>query len=191
MTQLPDGGAAEERRLLLASVAARAERSNQPRHVVLLAGLVLAGAVLALVLGWSSFAAARSKLRTQQDTAGRVVETAARLQALRSAGPDTSSPRASDAGQQVLGLIERAGREAGLRDRVVAPRTRESSSPGSSAVRYEWTYDVRDPSLDAILNWIARVREQAPSLEVFSFKVRPEQQVWFVTVRFTRWERAE
>jgi hypothetical protein len=181
----------DDMRLALTSAAARAERANQPRHLVLLSAAVLAGALLMLALAWRSYAAARASLDDQRTQAARVVETAARLRALRQARDQDDGSRTGVASQQVLTRIEQLGREAGLRDRLVAPRTNSARPQGATAVRTTWEYDVRDPSLGAIMDWCTRVPEQMPDLEVYAIRVRPEAQAWFVTVTFRRWERAE
>ncbi len=183
--------AQDDARLVMTSAAARAERANQPRHLVLLGVAVLAGALLMLALAWRSYGAARGNLDEQRAQASRVVESAARLRALRQAREQDDGPRTGVASQQVLTRIEQLGRDAGLRDRLVPPRTSSRREPGANAVRTTWDYDVRDPSLAAVMDWCTRVPEQMPDLEVYAVRVRPEAQAWFVTVTFRRWERAE
>ncbi|CAG1006088.1 hypothetical protein PHYC_03286 [Phycisphaerales bacterium] len=184
----------EDQRLELASLAARTERANQPRHFVLLALVVLAGALVVLLVSWRSYSRASGDLARQRETAANVTEAAGRLRMLREvAEANDSGPKIAEGGQQIWTRIEQASVDAQLDKKTGAPlRTRpDVKVQGSNAVRKTWEYEVRDPNLMAIIHWMSLATEKVPGLEVNSVTIRPEAQQWFARVVFTRWERTE
>ncbi len=179
-------------RLELASKAASSERSKRPRHWILLAGLLLAGSLASVVFSWQSSRAAGLALSRQQTIAEDTLESAGRLRALQTAAA-SGGPSISEPTTQVLSRIERAGIDTGLRDPVKLPKEtrKDQARPGVAALATRWTYEVRDPSLPTVLEWIKASTQTVPGLEVQSVVVRPEASVWLVTVVFVKWERAE
>ncbi len=179
-------------RLDLAAKAASAERSKRPRHWILLAGLLLAASLASVVFSWQSSREAGLALSRQQALAQETLESAGRLRALQTAAA-SGGPSISEPTTQVLSRIERAGIDTGLRDPVKLPKEtrRDPVRAGVGALATRWTYEIRDPSLPIVLEWIKASTQSVPGLEVQSIVVRPEASAWLVTVVFVKWERAE
>ncbi len=179
-------------RFELASQAAGAERSKRPRHWIVLAGLLLAGSLASGVAAFQSSRDAGLLLSRQKALAEETLQSAGRLRALQTAAA-SGGPSISEPSTQVLSRIERAGIDAGLRDPVKLPKEtrKDQPRPGVAALATRWTYEVRDPSLPIVLEWIKLCTQTVPGLEVQSVVVRPEANVWLVTVVFVKWERAE
>lgn len=184
---------ADERRQDLAALSMRAQRANTPTHFVLVGLLAVAAALLYVVVAWRAYAAEAGQRDLQRTTAANVAATAGRLKALIAAESDNGQgPGLAEGGQRIYGRIEQAGVEAGLKDRVPVPvATRSDRVQGTDINRVVRDYDIRDPNLGAIVDWIVRAGQAVPGLEVYSITVKPEAQAWYVRVRFTRHERAE
>jgi hypothetical protein len=176
----------------LAALAARTERANQPRHLVVMALLVLAGSLAYLGVAWSGYAGARKRLAAQQRLTGDVVESASRYRALVAAGAGAEGARGAETSDTILSTIQGVGERAGLKNRIGVPtssRREPRANSAATSTQMKWTYTVKDPSLSALLNFAALAVGEVPGLEVYSAKVRPEAQGWELVVVFSRWER--
>lgn len=184
-------GASEDRRLELAASAARARRSNEPRSLLLFAGLVLTVALLVATLAWRSYAGAAEALDLERQASVNALAKAAELKAMLAAGAATNS-QAWEPSTTIASRISGAGVEAGLKSAVGLPkgeRTRGENKLGSKQVQYD--YELRDPSFEALLKFMQAATQRVPGLEVHSVLIRPEAQEWFLRVTFARWERME
>ena len=181
----------DEQRLQLAAAAARTERSTQPRHLLVLALVLLVAAVTALAVTWTSHVKAVGRLRTEEATAGQVATGAAKLKALKAAAGSQNGPRANEKIGQILTLIENASADAGMKSRAQSPSQRRDPFKAQNTVRVKLEYTVRDPSLAAIMDWARRSCEQVPGLEFYAIDLAPEAQNWRATITFVRWEREQ
>jgi len=186
--------AAEDARFALAAEGARAERRNRPRHLVLMAGLLLSIAIAFLMTSWSAAAAARERAASARSTAEDALLTAARLQRVMQADAGGGGPRASEPASLVLSSVELAGTKAGLRNPVPPPPPPATSRrQGLGTEQLRWTYAVNDESLPALLAWVEQAAADVPGLEVHALTLTPEPQNnrWGLKVTFARWERLE
>ena len=71
----------------------------------------------------------------------------------------------------------------------VLPKT--SSNNLSNATKNNYTYTVRDESLENILAWVQASTEQIPGLRVSSIDIKPTNTTWTVQVVMYRYERFE
>ena len=176
----------EEVRFELAGAAAAAERRNRPTVLLVAALLVLAIGAGALVSSLSALGSAGRAMRLEQTREERVVRLAAQFEAVerqrQDSGADTFAPI-----PDLLSRIEAAARDAGLADRPPIPNQRSERS--EDLTRRDYTYTMRDPSLDKILKWVDLSTQAVPGTQVSSIELRPEQRNWQVTVTFSRWER--
>ena len=58
-------------------------------------------------------------------------------------------------------------------------------------MRTNYTYTVRDASLEHILAWIEASTQQIPGLAVSTIDIKPTNQTWTVLVTLYRYERIE
>lgn len=182
----------DDRRLELASLAARAERANQPRHVVLLALVVLGVALLFLAFAWQGYASATTRLAQQQRLTGDVRDSASRYRALVAVADTDGGIKGQVSSDTILSTIQGVGERAGLKNRIGLPTSTRRSPRTNSAANSEqvkWTYTIKDPSLSALLHFAQMAGGEVPGLEVYSVRLRPEAQGWELTVVFSRWER--
>jgi hypothetical protein len=180
-----------DRRLELAAFAARTAQANQPRHLVILAGVIALAGLVTLISAWTGYAAAKAELRKERATADHVVRLAGDLRTLIE-DEARAGPTPAEGGQRVLTRIEQASVEAGLTSPARAPlRTASNRIPNTNVVRVTRDYEVRDPDLGKIIAWIKRSTSQVPGLEVSAIVLKPEPQQWYARITFTRLERAE
>lgn len=176
----------EDARYELAGAAAAAERRNRPTALLVAALLVLAIGAGALVSSLSARASAGRAMRLEQTREEQVVRLAAQFDSIerqrQDSGTDTFAPI-----PDLLSRIETAARDAGLSDRPPIPGQRSERS--EDLTRRDYTYTMRDASLDRLLRWVELSTQTVPGLQVSSIELRPEQRTWQVTVTFSRWER--
>lgn len=187
---MPGVPLSEDARLELTATAARAERANKPRTLLLVSLLLLAVSLLVLSMAWSAYSDATGRADAEQAKAAQAVEKSAQLVALGQAAT-TGTNQANEPISKFRSRIERAGVEAGLREPLRLPSERNNVEKRLGTRQVLLTYEIRDPSFDALTRFMQRAVEDVPGLEVSSVLVRPEAQVWYLQVVFSRWERLE
>lgn len=174
------------------AAAARRSAQNRPRHLVILALLLLLVSAITLVLAYRSRQTAMEELDTERARARRVDEIVRELGELK-ARSSNGQPQFGQPLATVRSRIETAATRAGLRDPLPVPRTNTDTNVGgrTQVQRVRFTYDVKDPSLDALLQWVTFSMEDVPDLDVYSLKLNPmtTQGVWSLNIVFSRWER--
>lgn len=201
-----DADARERARLELAASAARAERKNRPTYLVFIALLLVAASGVALVWALGARASEESALRDERAQAQEYDRSSARIQQIRSTTGEKANPF-TDNNDRIRTRIMAAAERAGLTGEppgmtaasAVAPTlvSTDPRTPGSadgtvpptqrSKFRYE---NVRQQSLEILIQWLNFAVEDIPGLEVYSIHLKPEANGWVLTsVTFTRWER--
>lgn len=184
-----EGLTAEDRVAYAAARAAGNERANRPVWAIACAGVVLAGALIALVVSLNARSSANTTLANERARAAKFVELAAAYRRL-SESADSSGVKANE--PIVPSVLQNPATRAGMVNAAsLIPRTDSESRPATGLIRKRLTFEnVRDPSLEALLNWVRFATEDVPGLEVYSVTIKPEANVWHMKVVFTRWERA-
>jgi len=176
----------------LGIAAARSARRNRPMFLIVLALLTLAFGLGYAFTGWLKYRDARAQATRAQQFSARVLDTTAKLKAMQeneSAGG--SGPRPGESGGNVLSRIEGAGPRAGLTKSVPVGSTNRQRNREVGWDQVLITYNIKDPSLDAILKWAELAVGEVAGLEVSNIALRPEQTEWSMTVVFSRWENPE
>lgn len=187
---------ADEARLELVMAASASERANRPRALVVLACIVLAGAIGYAVMGISSRSAAASEVASERSESQQVAQMVDRIraqqavQALRGLEPN------SRIGPEIEALAESQGLTAdpaGKKLVITESEVTGISVPGIVQRKYRAILVGQDPQ--AILNWLNLVQtsEQTRGVEISSLNMKPEPQgtrgAWNLDVDFVRWER--
>ena len=186
----PSARASLDERFEIASAASQAERENRPRHLVLLATVLLAASMIYLSVEASERATARRHLKSRLSEAERIEQMALELERLdneveeNSAGSGVGTPMPN-----VLSELEDFAAEAGLRDEL--SHRRGPGRPEGGATLYTYPYELRDPSLENVMTWLQLSVDGIPGLEVQSIRIRPEVASWSVNVTLSRWERSQ
>lgn len=189
-TSPPDDG-----RIELAMAAARTERRNRPRGLVVLAAVVLAASIVFLLWVLASRAAAATSLSRANASLAVIDGVTKQLDAMER---QRASPRFNPENDMV-GLLQRFAGSLGL------PRTEVSSKDPTTAAAvkgfvkrtYSTTINEADPEL--LLSWVAQSSDGAkfPGLEIDSMRLTPGRTsetgrvVWNLDITFRRWERQQ
>lgn len=176
-------------RLDLAAAAARGERANRPRGLVVLATAGFAAALIYLCVSIISKQSADARLASQQEAKARVSELAVRLRALEQRAAQPGGDR-FEPYPQILTRIQGLATEVGVTGRVPNPTERLESLRQGDLIRKRFTVNgATNPELQPLLDWVARAKAVIPGLEVTSVKIKPLPNDWAVDVVFSRWER--
>lgn len=175
-------------------MAARAERGNQPRHLMVIALAMVVVALIYLLVGWRAQASAEESLRAEKRNAQTVQSALGTLRALQAAGSG-SGPKANESSASILSQFQRAGSDAGLKNPVTLPKTGSGratqTSSNKDVAKVTWVYTLKDPSLAALWEFMKRATDSVGGLEVCSVSLKPVGVDWELTVEFCRWERVE
>lgn len=179
----------EDARYELSSNAAAAERRNRPTKLLWVSGAVLALGMLWMLLGLLSHSSAQNELASEMDARQRIAEMAAEVERIQvSLEADTGGSRGYERVPDFLSQTQAAGREAGLTRQVRLPEERVGSEE-DGLVPVEWTFELRDPELEALLEWVELCMERVPGLRVSSVEIQPRGDDWSFRVVYSRWER--
>lgn len=183
---------AGEARLGMAMNAARAERANRPTYLLVGAAVLLLVSTAALLWSWKAKASAESQLELELGLGQQFVDAAKQLHGLDAA--PKSGPRANDPIADMNSRMQAAATRAGIAkdttSKLIAAPGRDNTRSGN-AVRKRFQYtNVREPTLEPLINWLTTAVEEVPGLKVYSLTVKPDPTGWIMNVTFTRWERS-
>ncbi|MFA6045246.1 MAG: hypothetical protein WC718_09690 [Phycisphaerales bacterium] len=194
MSSFPAGSNTEDRRHEIVAMAARTERGNQPRHLLLISLALVVAALVYLMIGWRAQAGAEQSLREEKRNAETVQNALGTLRALQAAGT-SAGPKANESSASILSQFQRAGSDAGLKNPVTLPKSgsgrASQTSSNKDVAKVTWVYTLKDPSLSALWEFMKRATESVSGLEVYSVSLKPVGTDWELTVEFCRWERVE
>lgn len=186
----------EDARMIAAASAARTERQNQPRHLIILALVMLVIAAATLLNAMNASAAADRSLAFQKTKASRVASKLGELEALRQRQSSAeSSTKLNESSSQIMAKITGAGATVGIKEPVRPPSitTPKANDQGSRQLKLPFT--VSDESLPTLLAWVDRCLAEVSGLEVYSISVAPEPPQnptrWKLSVTFSRWEKVD
>lgn len=180
----------EDAKFELSLAATARERRNRPMVLVFGAAALLIVSGLLAIYGVATRASARSELRIRQEDQSRAEALVGEWKRLVQA--ETASPVASGIQKPFkISSMEDLAVRARMKNKPTPPSTREDKSrPGLIITRYTYP-DVRDPNLDALVEWVRIATEEMQGLDVESITLKPEPAAgWKMDVTFRRWERA-
>lgn len=183
----------EESRLQIAVVAGATERSNRPRFLLVLAGLLMAAAVVYAAMQAQSLAAARLRIGKQQQTMRQVSALVTELRAAHAAQTLDALPRDAE----TTAKLERLAKSTGLPETIrIDEVTRGAGAAGF--IKKVYTTRFRAPDVGLVLDWLVEATSPNNSaglsgIEVSQIKLRPQLNVnnggWDVDIVLSRIER--
>lgn len=181
----------EDDRLDLALMAQASERKHRPRHLVVLATLVLGAGLIGLVWGLTAHRRASAEARRERNNLVMLQRMEAELQAIEAAGQGQAQGPPWDAIPDLKSRLEGFATSAGLAKPALPTESRDRAVPsgGKSAQRMRLSYRVSHSKPEEIMAWIERSLKDVPGLELWRLRMRPEATNWSVEVEFSRWER--
>lgn len=190
-TLAPGPRLTDDARFELAMTAAARERRNRPRLLLVIAlGLLGAAAVTALAALAARGRAEEALRNAQAQTT--VVEGWVREYRELQGRQDTTADLFEPQPLLMTRLEELAlTPEVGMQRAPQQPRTTQPNTTGP-LVEHNYFYPaVRDPSLGALLRWLAAAEREIPGLELYHLNsLKPDASGdWIMSVTFRRWER--
>lgn len=190
MDRTGDGG--EEARFAAVAAAAASERRNNPRHLLAIAGFVLAVSLLWLFSSWSAWSSARAALVKQQRERETITRNVADLRAFKAVQGSDSGPRLAEQEGAIRSRLRDIGRAAGLKEENITPKSvKRDQRKDLGSVLLTASFEARDESMGPLLGWLERATREMPGLEVYKISIRPEAQKWLMQVTFSRWEKPD
>jgi hypothetical protein len=181
----------EESRLQIAVVAGATERSNRPRFLLAVAGLLLAVAVIYTAVQAQALGSARAQIRSQEQTAQRISALVAEVRSAHRQSQLVALPR--DAA--TTDKLQRLGKSLGLPSSLsVGERGQGAGAPGFTKRVYTTNFVVQD--VGRVLDWLVQATGEnsfgITGVELSSLKLRPQHSNpnggWTVEVVFSRIE---
>lgn len=177
----------------LSMAAAARERANRPRLLVIVAGVVLVGALIVFAIGANSRAAAARDLRAEYARSQQIQTLITRLTNLRERS--TSGAVGANDPMPVFATLQRVYTQAGMPRTLSAPVGEPiTQHPDRERNLLIKGYDFRNitsPELAPIMRWLELAHQEIPGLEVTKIDLRAGPGGWTLTVSFSRVERAQ
>lgn len=191
MTTLdPQARFSKDDRYELASRAESQMRRNHPSHLVVLGVMALVASLIVLALAWRTDAQEHKKLRNRVFQLESIKGELATIERLEQQAATTTRNAEFDPIPNMRSRLETIAASVGLDSlQGVLPKT--SSNNLSNAVKNNYTYTVRDQSLENILAWVQSSVDQVPGLQVSSIDIKPTNTTWTVQITLYRYERFE
>tara|TARA_E500000318_G_scaffold12972_4_gene11996 strand:+ start:37456 stop:38037 length:582 start_codon:yes stop_codon:yes gene_type:complete len=173
----------------LASRAQNQQRLNAPKHLIVLGTLLLIVSLITLIVAWQTQAAAAdSNQRTAREMIRieNLIMDITRLQATQSTNPDGGL---LDPLPDILSTLDNLGKRAGLESGIGLPRN-QSARPEGDAILRSYPYrNIRDASLEDLLNWVRLAEQEIPGMHVREISIEPRTTAWSMDVVLARYER--
>ncbi|MEO1511527.1 MAG: hypothetical protein AAFU70_05595 [Planctomycetota bacterium] len=180
----------DEARLGMFRRASEAERANRPRWMILIAGLIFAGALGYALLGWLDRRDAIDTLRSARASDSNLTLVLDDIEQLRQpmdSGdigpfPPLSTPQT---------LLQRLATQAGL-DTLQPPTARVSEVNERISRRLYQYGTVRHPTAEALLRWLDSVEQNITGMRVQNIDLKPNRarNGWELSVTFSRLENS-
>ncbi|MAY74831.1 MAG: hypothetical protein CMJ31_09005, partial [Phycisphaerae bacterium] len=180
----------DEDRFAIASAAEASARANRPRSLVLLAMVIFAGSCFYFLLGFKTYRDAEGSMRRAKATYGQLDRLAEEyaFNLRLNASPEVMSVYC-DPDPRLVSTMRNIATSSGISD---PPLPDESTEQREGVTRRRLRYvNVNDPSIEELLTFVDRVRNEVPCMRVFRTKIEPVRgQSWRMEVGFERLERA-
>ncbi len=181
----------EDERFEAAMQASGNERRNRPLSLVWLGGALLAASVLTLIAGWWSKRSAESHYFSRADDSFRVQRMVQEWNELEQKQSTGAQAGAHEPNLRISTTLEELATSAGIKNKPLAPKINPRNIPGGKEMTYVYN-DVRDESLQTLIDWVRLATEQIPGLELVEIpELKSDAAGWRMRVIFKRWERAE
>ncbi|MGH7132447.1 MAG: hypothetical protein ACREJO_10930 [Phycisphaerales bacterium] len=180
----------EEQRLVMVQGAARTERANRPRFMLLFGVLAIVGSTIFLAVQGAKAGSARARVSNEETTAREVIKLVAELQATR--GTDLIGDAAGKSDVSLSRLTSYAT-EAGL-TAVVGSEDNDPRSAPPGYERKQLKFKISSQPASALLAWISRASKE-DGIELSLITISPGtgtpegQPRWNADVTFLKWRR--
>lgn len=172
----------------LATRAQNQQRTNSPRHLIILGLLLLIVSLIVLGIAWQTRAAAmRSNERAARELV-KIENLISEIQALKLAQQQSGQVDIYKPLPEILSTLQNLAKQAQFEADLGLPR-QPLSRPEGNAILKTYPYTVSDPSLEHLLDWVHLSQEQIPGLQVRELSIQPRNQHWTLSITLVRYER--
>jgi hypothetical protein len=194
MSTMPTGFSAspDDSRLELSMAAMRSERRNRPRFVVVIALLVLVGAVANLAWTFMARTAAATRLTRATASLGSIQGVIGQLETMEA---ERTSPKYDP--MDMVVRLQNFATQVGLPRPEVQAKDPQTTANVRGFNKRVYTTVISNADPEQILRWVAEATDGVtfPGLETDSFKLTPGSVLpngkvgWTLDIAFRRWER--
>jgi len=173
----------------LAARAKSQHRLNYPSHLIVLSLLLVFVSIVVLVISWRVRSAALKANIVESNKVVQIELIIAEIRSLEETQANNSSTDQYAPIPDMLLRFKRYATQANLTNELGIPKT--ASQPEGSARKMRYTYTVRDPSIEKLLEWVQISIKQVPGLKVSDLSITPSKTDWTMTVTLARYERTQ
>ncbi len=177
----------------LATIAQSHERTNSPKHLVILGLFIVIASLIILIFAWRIKAGAIESYSQRANELTRIHQLITNIETLESAQNVNPLQDENQPISDILSQFKRYATQAKIASDIGLPGNNKTSrvQPMLNSTRIIYPYSVRDPSLVSLLDWVQISTEQIPGLGVQGITIKPEAKNWSLKVTFVRYERNE
>lgn len=193
MSAFPTAPSQDDGRLELSMAAARAERRNRPRLMLILASLILLIAIISVFWSFTARTAAHASLSRANSTIANIRGVVDQLEILEDKRLDPKyNP---DSGMETK--LQQFAVQVGLARPEVSAKDPNISAAIKGFRKRVYSTVINESDPDLLMRWVAEATNGTsfPGLEVESLKLTPGRTLesgkiaWNLDVSFRRWER--
>lgn len=190
MSTLDAGGTrlSADDRYELATRAQSQQRLNSPKHLIVLAMMLLFVSLIVLVVAWRSQSSAMEENQITAQNLARIESLISEINTLRASQNSSTDVDIFQPMPDILSRLQNLAQRAELKNDLGLPRN-PATRPVDNAIYKTYPYTVRDPKLENVLNWIKLTQEEIPGLQVNDLSIQPGTQFWTTEVLLVRYER--
>lgn len=171
----------DDQRYVLAAMAARRAQRNRPRRLVALSALILVSAAVLAAWGASRRSAAAAELRdarAEQQAVELLVPQYQEASARGQVNPYTPVP-------DLVTRMQTYASEAGLDDPLPSAPSTETPR-GAVTETTVRVHNIQNQRIEPVMRWLARVTEEIPGIEINLLEIVPNERGWNVSVTFVK-----
>ena len=172
----------------LATRAQNQQRLNSPRHLIMLGLLLLIIALIVLGVAWQTRAAAMKKNELAANNLVRVENLIEEIRVLKATQASSTQRDQFEPLPDLYSTLQSLGTRAQLQNDIGIPRNPGSRQEGNAVLK-TYTYQINDPSLEHLLDWVKLAEQEIPGMYAQSLEIQPRNQFWHMEVVLARYER--
>ena len=185
-----DGRMNADDRYELAALAQNQQRLNYPKHIIMLGLLLVFVSIVTLAIAWQMRSGAQDKYAKRTYELTQIEQLVNQIATLQESQANSSGQDRFQPIPDILSKFKRFGEQANLEHDIGLPKN-PKVRPEGNAKLMTYPYNLRDSSLEHMLNWIKISTEQIPGLSVTDLEIKPAKQDWTIRVTLSRYERKE
>ena len=189
-TSTAGGRLSPDDRYELAQRAQDQQRLNYPKHLIGVGSILVFASVVTLAIAWQSRASAIKSNELQAYKLAAIEQLITEIQTLEAVQANSQSQDQGQPISDILSKFKRFGTQSKLVHDVGLPINPGKQRQGNVTLM-TYPYNLRDPSLERLLNWVRTSIDQIPGLGVSSIDLKPGKQEWTMSVTLSRYQRNE